>query len=79
MIKLKESKGTNTLMWLSPIDYSLSSDTYLQSRDDIDANSPLKSLRLKNLGRIFIGYLHINSIRIKIEALSVIVSHYLDI
>ena len=52
---------------------------YLQSRDDIDANSPLKSLRLKNLGRIFIGYLHINSIRIKIEALSVIVSHYLDI
>ena len=79
MINLKESRGTETFMCLLPIHHSLSSDTYLQSSGDIEANSALKSLPLKNLGRMIIGYLNINCIRNKFETLNVIVSHNLNI
>ena len=47
--------------------------------DDSDAKSALKKLRLNNIGRLTIGYLNINSIRNKFDALKEIVSQNLDI
>ena len=38
--------------------------------DNHDAWSKLKLLRLKNVGRVIIGYLNINSIRNKLDALT---------
>ena len=64
---------------LLPLGHLLLSDTYSPSSDGIDAISAPENLRLKNLGRIIIGYLNINSIRNKFEALNVIVSHNLDV
>ena len=37
--------------------------------DNHDARSKLKLLRLRNIGRVIIGYLNINSIRNKFDAL----------
>ena len=47
--------------------------------DDSDAKSALHKLRLKNIGRMTIGYLNINSIRNRFDALKAIVSENLDI
>ena len=46
--------------------------------DDSDAKSALKKLRLKNIGRLTIGCLNINSIRNKFDALKEIFSENLD-
>ena len=46
---------------------------------DSDAKSALKKLHLKNIGRLTIGYLKINSIRNKFDVLKEIVSQNLDI
>ena len=45
----------------------------------IDAKSSLKLLRLRNIGRVIVGYLNINSIRNKLDALKEIVSQNLDV
>ena len=47
--------------------------------DDSDAKSALKKLRSKNVGRMTIGYLNINSIRNKFDPLKETVSQNLDI
>ena len=44
-----------------------------------DAKSSLKLLRLRNIGRVIVGYLNINSVRNKLDALREIVSQNLDI
>ena len=45
----------------------------------IDAKSTLKLLRIRNIGRVIIGYLNINSVRNKFDALKEIASQSLDI
>ena len=45
----------------------------------VDAKSSLKLLRLRNIGRVIVGYLNINSVRNKLDALREIVSQNLDI
>ena len=50
-----------------------------EAPDDSDAKSALKNLRLRNVGRLTIGYLNINSIRNKFDPLKEIVSQNLDI
>ena len=40
-----------------------------EAPDDSDAKSALKNLRLRNVGRLIIGYLNINSIRNKFDPL----------
>ena len=50
-----------------------------EALDDSDAKSALKNLRLRNVGRLTIGYLNINSIRNKFDPLKEIVSQNLDI
>ena len=45
----------------------------------IDAKSSLKLLRLRNIGRVIVGYLNINSVRNKLDALKEIVSQNLDV
>ena len=47
--------------------------------DNSDAKSALKKLRLRNIGRLTIGYLNINSIRNKFDPLRETVSQNLDI
>ena len=47
--------------------------------DESDAKSGLRNLRLKNLGRVIVGYLNINSIRNKLDALKEILSKNIDI
>ena len=79
MNSAQESRGTDTLTCLSSVGHLLLSDTYAPSSDAIAAISALKILRLKNLGSIILGYLNINSIRNKFDALNVMVSHNLDI
>ena len=44
-----------------------------------DAPSKLKLLRLRNVGRVIIGYLNINSIRNKFDALRDIIAANIDI
>ena len=44
----------------------------------IDAKSSLKLLRLRNIGRVIVGYLNINSVRNTLDALREIVSQNLD-
>ena len=46
---------------------------------NMDAKSALKMLRTRNLNRLIIGYLNINSIRNKLESLSEINSQNIDI
>ena len=62
MPNLEESEESSPLMYLLPQYHLLSSDNCSRSSDDINANSALKNLCLKNLGRMIIGYLKINSI-----------------
>ena len=45
----------------------------------IDAKSSLKLLRLRNIGQVIVGYLNINSVRNKLDALREIISQNLDI
>ena len=47
--------------------------------NESDAKSELKQLRLKNINRAIVGYLNINSIRNKFDALKDIVSQNIDI
>ena len=47
--------------------------------ESIDAKTALKAPCLKNLGRLIVGYLNINSIRNKLDALSEINSQNIDI
>ena len=47
--------------------------------DESDAKSELKQLRQININRVIIGYLNINSIRNKFDALKDIVSQNIDI
>ena len=47
--------------------------------DATDAKSKLKLLRARNIGRVIIGYLNINSVRNKFDALKEIASQSLDI
>ena len=47
--------------------------------DTTDAKSKLKLLRVRNIGRAIIGYLNINSVRNKFDALKEIVSQSLDL
>ena len=47
--------------------------------DESDAKSELKQLRLKNINRIIVGYLNINSIRNNFDALKDKVSQNIDI
>ena len=51
----------------------------LEDNDDLDGKSELKNLRLKNVGRLVIGYLNINSVRNKFEGLKDFVSDNIDI
>ncbi len=51
----------------------------LEDKEDMDGNSELKNLRLKNVGRLVIGYLNINSVRNKFEGLKDFVSDNIDI
>ena len=45
----------------------------------IDAKSSLKLLRIGNTGRVLVGYLNINSVTNKLDALREIISQNLDI
>ena len=47
--------------------------------DTTDAKSKLKLLRVRNFGRVIIGYLNINSVRNKFDALKKIPSQSLDV
>ena len=47
--------------------------------DTTDAKSKLKLLRIRNIGRVIIGYLNINSVRNKFDALKEIASQSLDV
>ena len=52
--------------------------------EDLDRNEPdpsniLKNLKLKNVNRLIIGHLNINSISSKIGSLKEIVQYYIDI
>ena len=47
--------------------------------DNEDAQNKLKLLRLRNVGRVITGYLNINSIRNKFEALRDIIATNIDI
>ena len=47
--------------------------------DESDAKSELRNLRLKNIGRVIVGYLNINSVRNKLDPLKEIVSKNIDI
>ena len=47
--------------------------------DTTDAKSKLKLLRVRNIGRVIIGYLNINSVRNKFDALKEIASQSLDV
>ena len=47
--------------------------------DNDDAQKKLKLLRLRNVGRVIIGYLNINSIRNRFEALRDIIAINIDI
>ena len=51
----------------------------LEDNDDLDGKSELKNLSLKNVGRLVIGYLNINSVRNKFEGLKDFVSDNIDI
>ena len=44
-----------------------------------DARSSLKLLRIRNIGKIIIGYLNINSVRNKFDAVKEIISQNLDV
>ena len=44
-----------------------------------DAKSALKLLRIRNIGRVIIGYLNINSVRNKFDALKEIAAQSLDV
>ena len=47
--------------------------------DNHDARSKLKLLRLRNVGRVIIGYLNINSIRNRFDALRDIIAANIDV
>ena len=47
--------------------------------DTADAKSKLKLLRIRNIGRVIIGYLNINSVRNKFDALKEVASQSLDV
>ena len=51
----------------------------MEDNDDLDEKSELKNLRLKNIGRLVIGYLNINSVRNKFEGLKDFVGDNIDI
>ena len=48
-------------------------------RNELDPSNILKNLKLKNVNRLIIGHLNINSISSKIELLKAIVQDYIDI
>ena len=52
---------------------------YVADNDASDAKSKLKLSRVRNIGRVIIGYLNINSVRNKFDALKEIASQSLDI
>ena len=51
----------------------------LGDNDDRIGNPELKNLRLKNVGRLVVGYLNINSVRNKFEGLKDFVSDHIDV
>ena len=51
----------------------------LEDNDNWKRNSELKNLRLKNVGRLVVGYLNINSVRNKFEGLKDFVSDHIDV
>ena len=51
----------------------------LEDNDNGKGNSELKNLRLKNVGRLVVGYLNINSVRNKFEGLKDFVSDHIDV
>ena len=51
----------------------------LEDNDNWNGNSELKNLRLKNIGRLVVGYLNINSVRNKFEGLKGFVSDHIDV
>ena len=47
--------------------------------DDISTTDILKNIKIKNVNRLVIGHLNINSIRGKFESLKEIIQNYIDI
>ncbi len=61
------------------VNVDLDVDVDVEVDVDVDAATALKSLRLSNLNRLIVGYLNINSVRNKLEAVNEIISRNLDI
>ena len=64
---------------ISPLSPSAATTPLAADTDTTDAKSKLKLLRVRNTGRVIIGYLNINSVRNKFDALREIVSQSLDV
>ena len=62
----------------SPISSSTATP-HVSDNGATDAKSKLKLLRVRNIGRIIIGYLNINSVRNRFDALKEIASQSLDV
>ena len=68
----------NTEMSAIPVDSS-ASNSLTANTHATDARSALKLLRMRNIGRVIIGYLNINSVRNKFDALKEIAAQSLDV
>ena len=64
---------------ISPLNPSAATTPLAADTDTTDAKSKLKLLRVRNTGRVIIGYLNINSVRNNFDALREIVSQSLDV
>ena len=64
---------------ISPLIPSAATTPLAADTDATDAKSKLMLLRVRNTGRVIIGYLNINSVRNKFDALREIVSQSLDV
>ena len=60
------------------VETGVSPNSKIEKNGEIDSNL-LKELRVKNLNKLIIGTLNINSLRNKFEQLKVIIGNYLDI
>ena len=58
---------------------SFAATPFAADTDITDAKSKLKLLRVRNIGKVIIGYLNINSVRNKFDALKEIASQSLDV
>ena len=81
-LKIASNNGLLLINLLIRVSFLKRPDTSRQSesvQNEADANTALKTIRLKNRNGLLIAYLNINSIRNKIEFLRPMISETIDI